>query len=221
MLLAVVCGRVMPGVRRLLEEDDHMKYSSGTKVTSFGLIFLSLLWVPSVVGQVKERLIPFPGWASSLDEDEEVPLELIEIKVAGRPVTLGQPFAADGSWLKNMTLRVKNISGKPILAFGVGGGLLGGVDEELPPYASFQYGVNWQWGKESRRRKRKPNVPVIRPGEIVELSYANVDGLTRKILAKEGEGAFCKLKFMAPGVLYADGTAASMPKMKFYGGGNP
>ena len=197
-----------------------MNHSRRTRVFSLGFIALSLLLVRVADGQVKDRLVPFPDWASSYDEDEEVPLELVEIKVAGRPVILGQPFASGGDWLKNMTLRVKNISNKPILAFGVGGGLLGGLEEELPPYASFQYGVNWQWGKESRRRKRRPNEPVLKPGEIVELSYANVDEFTRKVLGKEGKGTFRKLKFMAPGVLYADGTAASMPKMRFYGGGN-
>lgn len=198
-----------------------MKYSSGTRIASLGFIVLSLLFAPSVAGQVKNRLIPFPEWAALYDEDEEIPLEIVGIKVAGRAVVLGQTFKADGSWLKDMTLSVKNIGDKPIIAFGVGGGLLGGVDEELPPSASFQYGVNWQWGRESKRRKRRHNEPVLKPGEIVELSYANVDELTRKVLAKEGEGAFRKLEFMAPGVLYADGTAASMPKMRFYGRGNP
>lgn len=199
-----------------------MNYLSGAKVAPLWLICLSLLCAPAAAGQAKDRLIPFPDWASSFEKDDEVPLEIVEIKVAGRPVILGQPFAADGDWLKQMTLRVKNISDKPILAFGVGAGLLGGVDEELPPQASFQYGVNWQWGKESGRRKRRPNEPVFKPGEVVELSYAHVDGLTRKVLAKEGEGAFRKLKFMGPAVLYADGTATSIvAKMRFYGGGTP
>lgn len=198
-----------------------MKYSSGTRTASLGVILLSLLFAPSVAGQVRDRLIPFPQWAASFDEDEEVPLEIVGIKVAGKAVVLGQTFEADGDWLKNMTLSVRNISNKPIIVFGVSGGLLGGVDEELPPRASFKYGIDWQWGKAYERGKRRPNEPVFKPGEIVELSYANVDELTRKVLAKEGEGAFGKLKFMAPAVLYADGTAASMPKMKFYGSGNP
>ncbi len=54
-------------------------------------------------------------------------LEFIEIKMAGKPVVLGQPFDADESWLKGMTLRVKNLSDKPIVAFGVGGGLISGM----------------------------------------------------------------------------------------------
>jgi hypothetical protein len=194
-----------------------MKSSNRTIVASLGFAMLTLLFVRPVIAQVKSRLVPFPEWASSYVEDEETPLELVEIKVAGKSIILGQPFDADENWLKNMTLRVKNISNKPIIAFGVGGGLLGGVNEELPPYASFQYGLGWQWGKEVNPKKKRPKGTILKPGEIVELTYANVDELTRKVLAKEGEGAFRKLKFMAPGVQYLDGSGASMPKMRFYG----
>jgi hypothetical protein len=211
----------MPSVRRLLERKLLMTYSRRVKTLSLGFVLLSLLSVRAADGQAKNRLVPFPEWASSYDEDEEVPLELVEIKVAGRQVILGQVFSADENWLKDMTLRVKNISNKPIIAFGVGGGLLGGVGEELPPHASFAYGIGWQWGKPFNPEKERPFGVALKPGEIAELSYANVDDLTRKVLAKEGEGAFSKLKFMAPGVEYEDGTAASMPKMKFYGSGKP
>jgi hypothetical protein len=198
-----------------------MKYSSKTIVASLSFVMLTLLFVCPVVAQVKSRLVPFPEWASSYDEDEETPLELVEIKVAGKSIILGQPFDADEKWLKNMTLRVKNISNKPIIAFGVGGGLLGGVDEELPPHASFADGIGWQWGKTFDPEKEKPSGAALKPGEVAELSYANVDELTRKVLVKEGEGAFSKLKFMAPGAQYEDGTFASMPKMKFYRSVNP
>ena len=55
----------------------------------------------------------------------------------------------------------------------------------------------------------------MKPGETVELSYANVASLVRRVLAKEGEGAFCKLKFMAPVIQYADGGAPFTPPMRF------
>jgi hypothetical protein len=194
-----------------------MKYPDRIIVASLGIVVLSLAFVRPVVAQVKSRLVTFPDWASSYDEDEEVPLELVEIKVSGKPVVLGRQFDADENWLKNLTLRIKNISNKPITAFGVGGGLLVGVDEELPPHASFRDGIGWRWGKEFDPKKRKSEGTVLKPGEVVELTYANVDALTRKVLAKEGEGAFCKLKFMAPGVQYQDGSVASMPKMRFHG----
>ena len=198
-----------------------MKYSSETRAAFLSLVVVTLLFVHPVVGQVKKRLVPFPEWASSYEEGEEIQLELVEIKVAGNPVLLGQPFDADEDWVKKMTLRVKNISNKPIVAFGVGGGLLTSIDEELPPYASFQYGIGWNWGKGFNPAKEKLRGAVLKPGEVVELSYVNVDQLTRKVLAQAGEEAFCKLKFMAPSIQYADGTVDSIPRMRFHGNGKP
>ena len=198
-----------------------MKYTSRTRVAALGFAVITLLFAHPAAGQVKKRLIPFPEWASSYEEGEEIQLELVELRVAGKPVITGQPFDADENWLKGLTLRVKNIGDKPIVAFGVGGGLLSGVDEELPPRASFRYGIAWNWGKGFDPEKGKPTGAVLKPGETVELSYVNVDGLTRKVLAREGEGAFCKLKFMAPAVQYEDGTDPPMPRMRFYRGGKP
>jgi hypothetical protein len=193
-----------------------MKYSNKISVSLLSLIVVTLLSVHPIVGQLKKRVIPFPEWASSSEEDESQ-LELVEIKVAGRPIVLGQSFDAAENWLKDMTLRVKNISKKPIVAFGIGGGLLKGIEEELPLYSSFQYGIAWNWGKGFDSKKEKSKGIVFRPGETVELSYVNVSQLGRKVLAKEGEGAFCKLKFMSPSIQYEDGTIDSMPRMKFYG----
>jgi hypothetical protein len=198
-----------------------MKYSSGTRVAVLSFVVITLLFVHPVAGQEKKRIIPFPEWASSYEENEEIQLELVEIKVAGKPIILGQPFDADENWLKDMTLRVRNISNKPIIVFGVGGGLLEAADEELPPYASPKYGIGWHWGKGIDPEKKQSTGAVLKPGEIVELSYLNVGRLTRNVLAKEGEGAFCKLTFMAPGIQYADGRVAPMPRMRFYGNGKP
>jgi hypothetical protein len=164
---------------------------------------------PPPTAQTKKRLIPFPAW--SLDDyDDEVSLELVEISVAGKPVALDKSFEANENWLKKMTLHVKNIGSKPIAAFGVGGGLLTRIGEELPPGASFQYGISWAWGKQFDPDKEKHIGAVLMPGKTVELSYRNVDSLTRSVLAKAGEGAFCKLKSMAPGIQYADGSSAGI-----------
>ena len=37
-------------------------------------------------------------------------LEIKDISVAGKSITIGEPFAADDNWLTNLTFRVKNIS---------------------------------------------------------------------------------------------------------------
>jgi hypothetical protein len=185
------------------------------KITSVLCVWACLICSPPASAQTKKRLIPFPAW--SLDVyDDEVSLELVEIKIAAKPISLDKPFEANENWLKNMTLQVKNVGTRPIVAFGIGGGLLTRTDEELPAYASFEYGIGWTWGKQFDPDKEKAKGPTLKPGEIVELSYRNVDSLTRRVLAKPGEGAFCKLKFMAPGIQYADGTSVGIgARMRF------
>lgn len=95
-LITLNARRLMAGVRRPIGEERRMRYLSGAGVACLWVVLLSLMCAAPVAGQVKNRLVPFPGWAASLGEDEEVPPELVEIKVAGRAVVLGQPFAADG-----------------------------------------------------------------------------------------------------------------------------
>jgi hypothetical protein len=200
-------------VRRLCETTFAMNCSNRKTITAL-CVLVVLICIQPATAQTKKRLIPFPDW--SLDNtDDEVSLELVEIKIAGKPIALDKPFDADDNWLKNMTLRVKNIGTKPIVAFGVGGGLLPGIAEELPGYASFQYGIAWNWGNNFNPDKDKHHGPVLNVGDSVELSYANVSGLTRRVLAKEGEGAYCKLKFMAPAIQYADGSSPFTPPMRF------
>ena len=184
------------------------------KSISILCIAVVLIAAHAVTAQTTKRLIPFPSWSAD-DTDDEVSLELVEIKIAGKPIALDQSFDADANWLKNMTLTIKNIGTKPIVAFGVGGGLLHGVDEELPMYASYQYGIGWDWGRNFKPDKERPKGSALKPGETVELTYANVSSLYRQTLAKEGEGAFRKLKFMAPGIQYADGTSPFSSPMRF------
>jgi thiol-disulfide isomerase/thioredoxin len=49
------------------------------------------------------RLLPVPA-----------PIEIVEIVVAGQRTTAGQPFPADGNWLRGITLKVRNISELPV-----------------------------------------------------------------------------------------------------------
>jgi len=199
-----------------------MRHLSRNGAAFVALVALLMLPAgPAAAGQSGQRIIPFPAWAASHDEDEEVPLELVGLEVAGMPVVLGQPFAAGDDWLKETTLRVRNISGKPIAAFSVGGGLLDAADEELAVSASFAYGIGWDWGKWFDPEKKEAATTVFEPGEVVELSRGNVGERTWKVLAARNRGSFSKLKFMAPGVQYADGEVASMPNMRFYGEGKP
>ena len=156
-----------------------MCYST-KKRTLIPILLLILVSVPVTFAQTKKRLIPFPDW--SLDNRDEKPsLELVEIRIAGKAIALDEPFKANQNWLKSMTLRIRNIGTKPIVAFGVGGGLLSGIAEELPAGASFQYGVSWNWGSISILTQKSQGAPH-EARETVELSYENVDSLTRRVL---------------------------------------
>lgn len=42
------------------------------------------------------------------------PIELAELKIKGKAVSLGDTFKGESDWLKNLTLKVKNKSEKPI-----------------------------------------------------------------------------------------------------------
>jgi hypothetical protein len=184
-----------------------------SRTIHFLAVLFLLVCAQVAFGQTRQRVIPFPEW--SAETDDEYQLELIEIKVAGKPVGFGEFFEANENWLSSITLKVKNVSKKTIVAFGVGGGLLAGLDEELPAHTSFQFGVAWNWGKSLDPKKSQPSV-LFQPGEILELSYVHVDGLTRQVLSKEGEGSFCKLKFMAPAIKFEDGSSVLAPRMLFH-----
>ncbi len=181
---------------------------------SIHCVVLLLITVQIATAQTKSRVIPFPAW--SIDEtDSPVGLELVEIRIAGKPIALDTPFDAGDDWLKNITLTVKNIGDKPIVAFSVGGGLLNGISEELPVHAYFKYGITWKWGNNFNPDKEKHHGPLFNVGDTVELSYANVDLRPRGVLAKEGEGAFSKLKFMLPAIQYSDGSSPCIVRIRF------
>ena len=67
-------------------------------------------------------------------------LEIVDIKVDGKSIQTGQPFAANEDWLDTLTFRVRNVSGKTItvLGFGVGFPELG-VSGPIPMF-SVTYG---------------------------------------------------------------------------------
>ena len=89
---------------------------------AFIIIILSPLLAYSQVQQ--ERIIDWhprtlPGSFVKGEDGKQIPttigaLEILEIKVNDKTVKLGQAFSAGGEWLKNLTIKVKNTSGKPI-----------------------------------------------------------------------------------------------------------
>ncbi len=96
-------------------------------------------------------------------------LRVVEIRVAGNPVTLGQPFEADDDWLKNLSLKVKNVSGRTINVMPVSFGL----SELLPPNGgdvAFTI-MRGLYGDGSETREAADERRPIMPEEEIELTF--------------------------------------------------
>ena len=119
-------------------------------------------------------------------------LEVKDISVAGKSITIGEPFAADDNWITNITLRVKNISdqsfstiqidlilpeitdGGPLvpLCYGCGGI---GMGQSIGPGDEFEMKVAFQqWVTD--RIKSKSNPSAITKAQIQHISVKQPDG---------------------------------------------
>jgi hypothetical protein len=76
--------------------------------TSLFLLIFSI----SITVKSQERLVNYAPVYNVKDAKEVVEITNIEIKKSA--VTFGKPFIADGDWLNGLTVKVKNISSKPI-----------------------------------------------------------------------------------------------------------
>lgn len=67
-------------------------------------------WSKSPIGSNNERL------AADLQLSRQIDgVEIEDIAVGGKPITVGEPFAADEDWLKTISFRVRNISGQRLV----------------------------------------------------------------------------------------------------------
>lgn len=138
-------------------------------------------------------------------EDPPV-LELLSIEVRGFPVSLSKPFTADAQWLKQMTIHLRNVSGKPIRCFNFGGGLDERLDQISEPGESFKGGITWKFGECVVAGSQAKRNRSLQPNASVELSYADVAAWA-KLPQKQDKGrSYAKLSIGAPYVQFSDGS---------------
>jgi len=82
-------------------------------------------------------------------------IEIEEVRVNGRPIVIGEPFAANVDWLKDLTFLVKNVSSEQVMAIQIGLRL---PAVNRSPQVVFIAGC-----------KHDRNQPCVRPGDEVEL----------------------------------------------------
>ena len=87
-----------------------IKYLTLTRWASALLLVGSLACVAGLAQQPGQRVVSqYP-----LEPGMQSPLEVDSIRVKGEAVESGRPFAGGDDWLAGLTIRVKNVSGKPI-----------------------------------------------------------------------------------------------------------
>ena len=94
----------------------------------------TIMWPPHPLGLIK----PAGDGIRSATVNEAV--QIVDITVAGRSITPGQPFLADDDWLRTLTLRLKNVSGQPIVGAKIFFGLPETKIEERQVAFSLEYG---------------------------------------------------------------------------------
>lgn len=83
------------------------------------LCLVCLFAANPVQSQVRQRVVQWAdnqtNYANMISSFSEVSaqidaLEIVDVAVGGKSITLGESFATDDEWLKNLTVRIKNVS---------------------------------------------------------------------------------------------------------------
>ena len=179
-----------------------MRTNSASLGLLLGAFVVTLLSANAVFSQNKNRVVQWPeiitrvlntpgsGFSQELAEIDA--LEIMDIAVGGKSITIGQSFAADDEWLKTLTVRVKNVSslnissvqmdlflpeimpGGPLvtLCFGCGGV---GKGQTIMPGEEVELKlVLYSWLLD--QINRKSSLSMITKAEIREFVYTLPDG---------------------------------------------
>lgn len=119
-------------------------------------------------------------------------LEIKDISVAGKSITMGQPFAADDNWITSLTIRLKNISdqnfksiqinmvlpeiedGGPLIPLCYGCGGVGTGRSVMPGDEVEMKVVFQQWVTDQIKSKSNPS--LITKAEIHDITVMQSDG---------------------------------------------
>lgn len=149
-----------------------------------------LLAVQPAPAQTQERVVQWPKYPHGRTErigstvrtsPVADALEIVEAKVAGHPITIGRPFAAGEDWLKWLTFRLKNISGRPITGVRIHLGLPETQKNGAGVGASLGFGSLAVFNRASDAGK------VVWPDEELELRLGDEQhARTKHLVAAKG-----------------------------------
>ena len=169
-----------------------------------------LLCTLNICGQKKERILIYDRLCSnpasaSRDKDSDCLVELVDLRIGDDKIISGKPFTADENWLKDLRVKVRNVSGKPFVFIQVAFGLMAGLNDELGPSESWAWGFGFFRGKYSDPLSGvKPSKEIVlKPNEVIELSFVDSDASTNEMLNKH---SFQKAVFRLADIQFKNGT---------------
>ena len=181
--------------------------------------------------QERARIIAWPERSNAAqirgaDWDSFVPtnieaVEIIDFKVAGVPVVPGQSFSAGEDWLKDLSVRVKNTSGRQIASITM---MISFPETRYPKDGMdhlYGYQLEYKEGRYTRGvgDKGKP----VAPGEEVELAADEVQYRIdhRRLVEKAGLTSISRATIVAVRVDFVDGAIweAGRPRVRGVAGG--
>jgi hypothetical protein len=173
-----------------------------------------------VYGQTRERVVDWDlrglpgnhikGEDTGLVPSEIEALELLGITIEGQSITLGQPFTAGENWLRTLTVRVKNISGKPIKSIR--------FSFRLPEakYKEGTMGLTLEYGKELSTGGSYGEQKLIMPNEEIDLvrDAQHSDSVQKWLAEKSGVRDLSKALIGTTTVVFEDGMVWTGQKLR-------
>jgi hypothetical protein len=102
--------------RQQVSRTKGLRRAMRLKSVSSGILCAGVLvlMIPLYVSAQEQRQNRILNWFEGKPVPETKVLEIVEIKVEGKPVRLGESFSSGRDWFKTLAFTVKNISAKPI-----------------------------------------------------------------------------------------------------------
>jgi hypothetical protein len=128
----------------------------------------------------------------------EESLEIVDILVDGKSIAVGEPFTASENWIRNFTVRVRNISGQEIHSIE-----MSIVLPDVTLSDGRNYGLSLRGGS-TPAGKQKP----VMPGEEVGLKWIEIEYQKFKERSAQLNGVahIMKAQIGMTAVLFTDGT---------------
>lgn len=134
-----------------------------TRSAKLGVILIALVGL-SVTGHAqpsRERVIV------RMPVEKNEPLTIVETKVSGQRITLGQKFSANDDWLGGLVFSVKNTSDKRVLFASIE------LFFQQPDGAKGMFDVFYgPWALQNRKPKPEEQLVGILPGEMMEIGFS-------------------------------------------------